>query len=137
MKDRSLISVHNVYSSYIYLYHSFTLTRTDRCLEQPKSEKRQFFNHRFFSTKNWELFNKVNSSIAGNQYIYELTVYGYTILRIELTSFDGEMRQIDYDFSIEDKTNNYRLHISELSASGIGTNLWHIHQWNISFYKLN
>ena len=73
-------------------------------------------------------------SILGNQYIYELTVYGYTVLRVELTSFDGEVRQIEYDFNIEDKTNNYRLHISELSASGIGKNLLHFHQWNICFY---
>lgn len=59
-------------------------------------------------------------SLPGNQYINELTNAGYTVLRIELTGFNGEMKHIEYNFNIENKTNNYRLHISEQNVSGIG-----------------
>lgn len=59
-------------------------------------------------------------SLPGNQYINELTNAGYTVLRIELTGFNGEMRHIEYNFNIENKTNDYRLHISERNVSGIG-----------------
>lgn len=58
--------------------------------------------------------------MPGNQYINELTNVGYTVLRIELTGFNGEMRHIEYNFNIENKTNDYRLHISERNVSGIG-----------------
>ncbi|XP_052681392.1 angiopoietin-related protein 7-like [Crassostrea angulata] len=67
-------------------------------------------------------FGSVTTEIwLGNQYIHELTTVGYNILRIELTSFAGEVTQIEYDFSIDDKASNYRLHISERGVSGLNS----------------
>lgn len=68
----------------------------------------------------WQIEGWSIISLPGNQYINELTNVGYTVLRIELTGFNGEMRHIEYNFNIENKTNDYRLHISERNVSGIG-----------------
>lgn len=52
-------------------------------------------------------------------YIFELTSAGYTVLRIDLESYDGDKRRIEYNFHVENQTNKYRLHISERNVSGI------------------
>lgn len=61
--------------------------------------------------------------VIGNQYISELTYAGYTVLKINLMSFSGEFREIEYNFHVENKTNKYKLHVSESSSSGIGKKL--------------
>lgn len=57
---------------------------------------------------------------SGNFYISELTNAGYIVLRIDLISFDGDKRRIEYNFQVENQTNKYKLHISERNVSGIG-----------------
>lgn len=57
---------------------------------------------------------------SGNFYISELTNAGYTVLGIDLISFDGDKRRIEYNFQVENQSNKYKLHISERNVSGIG-----------------
>ncbi|XP_061180235.1 serine-rich adhesin for platelets-like [Saccostrea echinata] len=57
-------------------------------------------------------FGSVNSEIwLGNQYINELTSSGYTILRLDMMDQDSVWRHVEYNFTIEDRANKYRLHI--------------------------
>ncbi|XP_052681622.1 fibrinogen-like protein 1 [Crassostrea angulata] len=55
----------------------------------------------------------------GNFFISELTNAGYTVLKIDLISFEGDKRRIEYNFQVENQTNKYKLHISERNFSGI------------------
>ncbi|XP_078321973.1 uncharacterized protein LOC111111597 [Crassostrea virginica] len=78
------------------------------------------FNGYILINRSWsEYENGFGSTTSefwlGNQYISELTYAGYTVLKIHLMSFSGELREIEYNFHVENKTNKYKLHVSERS----------------------
>nr|XP_022304371.1 fibrinogen alpha chain-like [Crassostrea virginica] len=82
------------------------------------------FNGYILFNRSWsEYENGFGSTTSefwlGNQYISELTYAGYTVLKIDLMSFSGEFREIEYNFHVENITNKYKLHVSERSSSGI------------------
>lgn len=71
------------------------------------------------------MYNKNKRIIffSGNSYIHELTsVFGYTHLRIEIKTFDGQERYAEYAFSIDDEALQYMIHITWISGNIGGEN---------------
>lgn len=68
---------------------------------------------------------KETSLFPGNRYIHELTsVFGYTHLRIEIKTFDGQEGYAEYSFSIDNEASQYMIHIGWISGNIGGENFF-------------
>ena len=77
--------------------------------------------------RNWTEYKRGFGSVSGefwlgNDNIHSLTSAGGNVLRIDMESFNGETRHVEYDgFSIEDESTNYVLRLSTyLASSNVG-----------------
>lgn len=63
--------------------------------------------------------------ISGYSFIHELTnVFGYTHLRIEIKSFDGQEGYAEYSFLVDDESLQYMIHITWISGNIGGKNVF-------------
>ena len=65
--------------------------------------------------------NAFLSFYLGNMFIHQLTsTLGYSHLKIELLNFDGGYGFAEYDFSVDDESNQYMIHATWKTGNTYG-----------------
>ncbi|XP_062574809.1 uncharacterized protein LOC134236651 [Saccostrea cucullata] len=85
---------------------------TQRQFQDGKNVDIPCFNDTYLWIKRPYQMQIMPYNIIGNQYIHELSSFGYSILRVDLMDQTMDWRCVEYNFSVENSAFKYRLNIT-------------------------